>query len=81
MDNYSYIANAHGSYIDELYKSYKKDPNSVPIRNKSVFRACGSSKLPQRIGHGLASCPKRRKKTTDQTDYHRKDDSASQQRQ
>ncbi|MFT5917990.1 MAG: 2-oxoglutarate dehydrogenase E1 component, partial [Bacteroidia bacterium] len=29
MDNYSYIANAHGSYIDELYKSYKKDPNSV----------------------------------------------------
>ncbi|MCG8320996.1 MAG: 2-oxoglutarate dehydrogenase E1 component [Cytophagales bacterium] len=29
MDKYSYIANAHGSYIDELYKSYKQDPGSV----------------------------------------------------
>jgi len=29
MDRYSYISNAHGSYIDELYDSYKKDPSSV----------------------------------------------------
>ncbi|MTI20683.1 2-oxoglutarate dehydrogenase E1 component [Fulvivirga sp. RKSG066] len=29
MDRYSYISNAHGSYIDELYDSYKSDPNSV----------------------------------------------------
>ena len=29
MDKYSYIANAHGSYIDGLYKSYKQDPESV----------------------------------------------------
>ncbi|MDN5216294.1 2-oxoglutarate dehydrogenase E1 component [Fulvivirgaceae bacterium BMA12] len=29
MDKYSYIANAHGSYIDELYKSYKENPDSV----------------------------------------------------
>ncbi len=29
MDKYSYIANAHGSYIDELYKSYQSDPSSV----------------------------------------------------
>lgn len=29
MDKYSYIANAHGSYIDELYKSYQSDPTSV----------------------------------------------------
>lgn len=29
MDKYSYIANAHGSYIDELYQSYKQDPESV----------------------------------------------------
>ena len=29
MDKYSYIANAHGSYIDELYQSYKQDPSSV----------------------------------------------------
>ncbi len=29
MDKYSYISNAHGEYIDQLYKSYKEDPNSV----------------------------------------------------
>ncbi len=29
MDKYSYVANAHASYIDELYTSYKQDPASV----------------------------------------------------
>lgn len=29
MDKYSYIANAHGAYLDEMYESYKADPNSV----------------------------------------------------
>jgi len=29
MDKYSYISNAHGSYIDELYTSYRNDPSSV----------------------------------------------------
>ena len=29
MDKYSYIANAHGNYIEELYQSYKNDPESV----------------------------------------------------
>ena len=29
MDKYSYVANAHVSYIDELYESFKKDPQSV----------------------------------------------------
>ncbi|WP_375580355.1 2-oxoglutarate dehydrogenase E1 component [Marivirga tractuosa] len=29
MDKYTYIANAHGNYIEELYQSYKKDPQSV----------------------------------------------------
>ncbi|MBK6266753.1 2-oxoglutarate dehydrogenase E1 component [Marivirga sp. S37H4] len=29
MDKYSYIANAHSNYLDELYQSYKKDPQSV----------------------------------------------------
>jgi 2-oxoglutarate dehydrogenase E1 component len=29
MDKYSYIANAHGNYIDELYQSFKQDPNTV----------------------------------------------------
>lgn len=29
MDKYSYIANAHGNYIDALYQSFKEDPNAV----------------------------------------------------
>ena len=29
MDKYSYIANAHGNYIDELYQSFKQDPKAV----------------------------------------------------
>lgn len=29
MDRYSYISNAEGSYIEELYADFKKDPNSV----------------------------------------------------
>ena len=29
MDKYSYLANAHGNYLDEVYSSYKKDPTSV----------------------------------------------------
>lgn len=29
MDKYSYVSNAHASYIDELYASYKSDPASV----------------------------------------------------
>jgi 2-oxoglutarate dehydrogenase E1 component len=37
MDKYSYIANAHGSYIDELYKSYKSDPESVDSSWQKFF--------------------------------------------
>ena len=29
MDKYSYISNAHGSYIDQLYASYKENPESI----------------------------------------------------
>jgi len=29
MDKYSYIANAHGNYIEELYQSYKQDRTTV----------------------------------------------------
>ncbi|UII27979.1 2-oxoglutarate dehydrogenase E1 component [Fulvivirga maritima] len=29
MDKYSYISNAHGHYLDELYEAYKNDPESV----------------------------------------------------
>lgn len=37
MDKFSYIANAHVSYIDELYSSYKSDPNSIDQTWKEFF--------------------------------------------
>ncbi|UPL48767.1 2-oxoglutarate dehydrogenase E1 component [Hymenobacter sublimis] len=37
MDAYSYIANAHGEYIDQLYQSYKADPQSVDVSWQKFF--------------------------------------------
>ncbi|MFT5642145.1 MAG: 2-oxoglutarate dehydrogenase E1 component [Cyclobacteriaceae bacterium] len=38
MDNYSYIANADVSYIDDLYESYKIDPTSVDDSWQKFFQ-------------------------------------------
>ncbi|WP_026955303.1 2-oxoglutarate dehydrogenase E1 component [Algoriphagus vanfongensis] len=37
MDKFSYIANAHVSYIDELYNSYKQDPEAIDPSWKEFF--------------------------------------------
>lgn len=37
MDKFTYIANAHVSYIDELYAAYKKDPSSIDLGWKEFF--------------------------------------------
>ena len=37
MDKYSYIANAHGTYIEDLYDDFKKDPSSVDESWKHFF--------------------------------------------
>lgn len=37
MDKYSYVANAHGAYIDYLYESFKQDPTSVDESWKRFF--------------------------------------------
>lgn len=37
MDQYSYIANAHPDYIEELYNSYKQDPSSIDESWKKFF--------------------------------------------
>src|SRR5690606_26079515 len=37
MDKYSYISNAHGSYIEELYNAYKKDPSTVDASWQKFF--------------------------------------------
>ncbi len=45
MDKYSYIANAHGNYLDELYKSFKKDPESVDESWQKFFEGFEFSQL------------------------------------
>lgn len=37
MDKYSYISNAHASYIDELYAAYQEDPESVDESWRKFF--------------------------------------------
>lgn len=37
MDKYSYIANAHGSAVDEMYESFKHDPDSVDVSWRRFF--------------------------------------------
>ncbi|MEQ9007158.1 MAG: 2-oxoglutarate dehydrogenase E1 component, partial [Ekhidna sp.] len=37
MDKYSYIANAHGNYLDELFKAYKDNPESIDESWKKFF--------------------------------------------
>ena len=37
MDKYTYIANAHGSAIDEMYEAYQQDPGSIDISWRRFF--------------------------------------------
>ncbi|MBX9853298.1 MAG: 2-oxoglutarate dehydrogenase E1 component [Cytophagaceae bacterium] len=37
MDKYSYISNAHTAYIDEMYKAYKENPDSVDYSWQKFF--------------------------------------------
>jgi 2-oxoglutarate dehydrogenase E1 component len=37
MDKYSYIANAHGNYIEELYRAYSQNPGSVDESWRKFF--------------------------------------------
>lgn len=37
MDKYSYIANAHGNYLDELFKAYQENPDNIDESWKKFF--------------------------------------------
>jgi 2-oxoglutarate dehydrogenase E1 component len=37
MDKFSYIANAHGEYLEGLYQAYKENPESVDITWQKFF--------------------------------------------
>jgi 2-oxoglutarate dehydrogenase E1 component len=45
MDNLSYLAGAHSSFIDELYHAYKKDPESVEFGWRKFFEGFEFSKM------------------------------------
>ncbi|OWP64319.1 2-oxoglutarate dehydrogenase E1 component [Hymenobacter amundsenii] len=59
MDQYSYIANAHGEYIDQLYRSYQQDPESVDFGWRKFFEGFDFSQqypdgdMPQADGEGV----------------------------
>ena len=55
MDKYSYIANAHGNYLDEVYSSYKQDPTSVDESWQRFFEGFEFSL--QQYGEGGAPKP------------------------
>lgn len=53
MDQYSYIANAHGAYIDELYKAYQQDPEAVDFGWRKFFEGFEFSQTyPSENGNG-----------------------------
>ena len=59
MDAYSYIANAHGEYIDQLYQTYKNDPEAVDFGWRKFFEGFDFSQqypdgdMPQATGEGI----------------------------
>lgn len=50
MENYSYISNSDVAYLDELYKTYKSDPQSVDVSWQKFFQGFDFSI--QRYGEG-----------------------------
>lgn len=53
MDNYSYISNAHGEYIDQMYQSYQQDPSSVDESWQKFFEGFNFSL--QKFGENVAA--------------------------
>ncbi len=64
MDKYTYIANAHGAYVEELYKSYHENPTSVDESWQRFFEGFEFSLNYLKEGNGLASLPSNGKENT-----------------
>jgi 2-oxoglutarate dehydrogenase E1 component len=58
MDNYSYIANSNGAYIEELYNSYKQDPTSIDEGWRKFFEGFEFSQKYSLNGHSTESTGK-----------------------
>src|SRR5690606_6918447 len=56
MDKFSYISNAHGNYLDELYQTYKNDPSSVDESWQKFFEGFEFGQLQENVnGKGAES--------------------------
>ncbi len=55
MDKYTYIANADGEYIDELYKAYQQAPESVDFGWRKFFEGFEFSEAYTGNGHTTAT--------------------------
>ncbi len=55
MDKYSYIANAHGDYIENLYSTFKSDPNSVDNSWQKFFEGFEFASKKWDNGQAIAS--------------------------
>ncbi|MCV9387929.1 2-oxoglutarate dehydrogenase E1 component [Reichenbachiella ulvae] len=56
MDKFSYIANAHTNVIDDMYQSYKQDPDSVDVSWQRFFEGYDFS-LTKYGENGVAQAP------------------------
>mgnify|MGYP001791182332 CR=1 FL=1 len=55
MDKYSYIANAHTNYIEDLYKTYQEDPSAVDESWQKFFEGFEFSSQYNGNGHTTTS--------------------------
>lgn len=56
MDRYSYIANAHGSYVEELYKAYLQNPGAVDESWRKFFEGFEFAET-YNVNRGATSIP------------------------
>ena len=55
MSDYSFIANAHPSFIDALYEQFKDDPNSVEEGWRTFFAGFDYADVTEHNGNGVAT--------------------------
>jgi len=57
MSDYSYVFNAHPSFIEEMYKKYQADPSSVEDGWRSFFQGFDFGQNQNGASNGKASAP------------------------
>ena len=58
MNDYSYVFNAHPSFIESMYKKYQEDPTSVEDGWRSFFQGFEFAKPENGNGNGATATSK-----------------------